>query len=167
MNRVKSGITKVVIEDTRIGLATAKLAKEKHYDAISKGSITEYITTQIDPEYPEGGGSFGWKEGELEGSEGYFRNFDDGSDYSNKNYIMYARPTQAVLAEWLRITHGIEVFVKPFFIPQLNREGRFKYHGLVMLKDCLGDCNVGTECMDEYDDAFEAALILALNMIKI
>lgn len=95
------------LEDTKIGLATAKLAKEKHYDAISKGSITEYITTQIDPEYPDGGGSFGWKAGELEGSYDYFRNNDAGSDYSNKNYIMYARPTQTVLAKWLREKHGL------------------------------------------------------------
>jgi hypothetical protein len=155
------------IEDTRIGLATAKLAKEKHYDAISKGSITEYITTQKDPEYPEGGGPFGWKKGELEGSEGYFRNFDGGSDYSNKNYIMYARPTQPVLQKWLREKHGIEVFVKPFYIPQLNREGCFKYYGLVVLKDCLGDCNASSDCKDKYEDAFEEALILALNLIKI
>lgn len=97
------------IEDTRIGLALAKFAKEKHYDAAAKGSITEYITTQKDPEYPEGGGPFGWKKGELEGSEGYFCNFDPGADYSNKNYIMYARPTQTVLAKWLRIAHGIHV----------------------------------------------------------
>lgn len=96
------------IEDTRIGLATAKLAKEKRYDAISKGSITEYLNTKIDIDYPEGGGR-GWKKGELEGSEGYFRNFDAGSDYSNKNYIMYARPTQGVLAKWLREKHGIHV----------------------------------------------------------
>jgi hypothetical protein len=154
------------IEDIRIGLALAKLAKEKHYDAISKGSITEYITTQKDPEYPEGGGSFGWKKGELEGSENYFRNFDDGSDYSNKNYIMYARPTQTVLQRWFREVYGIEVFVKPFTIPQLNRKGSINYYGLVMTVDCVGDCNASTECKDKYEDALEDALKLAFKFIK-
>jgi hypothetical protein len=154
------------IEDTRISLATAKLAKEKKFDAIVKGSITEYITTQIDPEYPEGGGSFGWKKGELEGSEGYFRNFDSGSDYSNKNFIMYARPTQTVLQRWFREIHEIEVFVKPFTIPQLNRKGSIKYYGLVMTIDCITDCVASTECKDKYEDAMEDALMLAFNFIK-
>ena len=154
------------IEDTKIGLETAKLAKEKKFDAIVKGSITEYLNTKIDPDYPEGGGSFGWKKGELEGSDGYFCNFDNGSDYSNKNFIMYARPTQTVLQRWFREIHEIEVFVKPFYIPQLNREGCFKYYGLVVLKDCLGDCNAKSDCKDKYEDAMEDALILAFKFIK-
>jgi hypothetical protein len=99
------------IEDTKIGLVTAKLCKEKKFDAIVKGSITEYLNTKIDREYPEGGGPFGYKKGELEGSEGYFRNFDPGADFSNKNYIMYARPTQSVLQRWLREVHNIQVYV--------------------------------------------------------
>ena len=147
------------IEDTRIGLATAKLAKEKRYDAISKGSITEYITTQIDPEYPEGGGPFGWKKGELEGSEGYFRNFDAGSDYSNKNYIMYARPTQSVFQKWLRVKHGIHVEI------YCNASG----WGYILTK-----LN-GTTIKEIDDDVFfetaeiacEVGLVEALNMIKI
>lgn len=155
------------IEDTKVGLATAKLLKEKKFDAIVKGSITEYITTQIDPENPEEDGPFGWKAGELEGSEDYFRNFDAGSDYSNKNYTMYARPTQTVLQRWLREKHSIEVFVKPFYIPQLSREGCFKYYGLVILKECITDCNASSDCKDKYEDAFEEALVLALNLLKI
>jgi hypothetical protein len=154
------------IEDTRISLVTAKLAKEKHYDAISKGSITEYITTQIDPENPEEDGPFGWKAGELEGSNDYFRNFDAGSDYSNKNYTMYARPTQTVLQRWFREIHEIEVFVKPFTIPQLNRKGSIKYYGLVMTIDCVTDCVASTECKDKYEDALEDALKLAFKFIK-
>jgi hypothetical protein len=100
------------IEDTKIGLATAKLCKEKKFDAVAKGSITEYITTQKDPEYPEGGGSFGWEKGELEGDEGYFCNFDSGSDYSNKNYTMYARPTQTVFQRWFREIHSIIITIE-------------------------------------------------------
>ena len=39
---------KKTIEDIKIGLALAKLAKEKKFDAIVKGSITEYLNTKID-----------------------------------------------------------------------------------------------------------------------
>lgn len=146
------------IEDTRIGLATAKLCKEKKFDAIVKGSITEYITTQIDPEFPEGGGPFGWKAGELQGSEDYFRNFDAGSDYSNKNYTMYARPTQTVLAKWLRMAHGIHVEI------YCNASG----WGYILTK-----LN-GTTIKEIEDDVFfetpeiacEKGLEIALNMIK-
>jgi hypothetical protein len=153
------------IEDTKISLETAKLCKEKKFDAIVKGSITEYLNTKIDPDYPEGGGSFGWKKGELEGSDGYFCNFDNGSDYSNKNFTMYARPTQSVLQRWFREIHGIEVFVKPFLIPQLNREGSFKYYGLVVTINCVAECDKGTECKDKYEDALEDALKLAFKLI--
>lgn len=158
MKTLKSNSNKIAIVDTRIGLALAKLAKEKKCDAISKGSITEYITTKIDKDYPEGGGSFGWKKGELEGDEGYFRNFDSGSDYSNKNYIMYARPTQTVLAKWLREKHGIHVEI------YCNASG----WGYILTK-----LN-GTTIKEIMDDVFfetaeiacEKGLELALNMIK-
>ena len=159
MKTIKTDSNKIAITDTRIGLALAKLAKEKHYDAISKGSFTEYITTKIDPEYPEGGGSFGWKKGELEGSEDYFRNFDDGSDYSNKNYIMYARPTQAVLAEWLRITHGIHVEI------YCNASGwgyiLTKLNGTT-IKEIMDDI-----FFEDHDIAKEKGLEVALNLIKV
>jgi predicted GIY-YIG superfamily endonuclease len=82
------------------------------------------------------------------------------------NKYLYA-PTQSVLAKWLREVHGIEVYVKPFYIPQLSREGCFKYYGLVTLKECIADCSVSSECKDKYEDAFEEALVLGLNMIKI
>jgi hypothetical protein len=146
------------LEDTRIGLATAKLAKEKRYDAISKGSITEYQTTRKDPEYPEGGGPFGWTKGELEGSNDYFRNFDQGSDYSNKNYTMYARPTQTVLAKWLREKHGIHVEI------YCNASG----WGYILTK--LNGTTI-KEIMDDVffesaEVAMEVGLVEALNMIK-
>jgi len=112
------------------------------------------------------------------------RGFDEECDYlwgvvdgyegqhkwTNINHLcnerQFSAPTQAFLQEWLREKHGIEVFVKPFVIPQLNKKGSIKYHGLVMTVDCIGDCNVGTECKDKYEDAFEDALVLALNLLK-
>jgi hypothetical protein len=76
-------------------------------------------------------------------------------------------PTQSLLQKWLREKHEIEAFVKPFTIPQLNRRGSIKYYGLVMMVDCIGDCNTSTECKDIYEDAFEEALLLALNLITL
>ena len=83
----------------------------------------------------------------------------------NTNKYLYA-PTQSLLQRWFRETHEIEVFVKPFTIPQLNRKGSIKYYGLVMTVDCVGDCNASTECKDKYEDALEEALKLALNLLK-
>ena len=141
------------IEDTRIGLALAKLAKEKRYDAISKGSITEYNKTRIDPEYPEGGGPFGYKKGELEGSEGYFRNFDPGADYSNKNYTMYARPTQSVLQRWLREKHGLILWVEFTGVEDL----KWVYIIYGGEKGFVGN---------SYEECLEAGLMKALTLIK-
>jgi hypothetical protein len=79
----------------------------------------------------------------------------------------FSAPTQDFLAKWLREIHGIEAFVKPFVIPQLNKKGSIKYYGLVLTVDCIGDCNAATECKDKYEDAMEEALVLALNKITV
>jgi hypothetical protein len=92
----------------------------------------------------------------------------DGTLISNEyKYSTFScvAPTQTELQKWFREKHEIEVFVKPFTIPQLNRRGSIKYYGLVMTIDCITDCNASTECKDKYEDAMEDALVLALNMI--
>ena len=165
------------IEDMKIGLATAKLAKEKKFDAIVQGSITEYLNTKIDPDYPEGGGR-GWKKGELEGDYGYFRNFDDGADYSNKNYTMYARPTQSVLARWLRDIHGIQVYAVSGTLSG-TVDGARKYKDYVahvcvassrdnevgrVVKTAINDAR--DEEFQTYEEAMEVGLQYALNLLK-
>lgn len=149
------------IKDQKISLETAKLAKEKKFDAIVCGSITEYLTTQTDPEYPEGGGSFGWKKGELEISNDYFRNFDTGSDYSNKNYTMYARPTQAVLARWLREAHNIQVYVN-----SQTKDGNGKYRDYVAHVNNREINDARDEEFQTYEEALEVGLVIALGDIK-
>jgi hypothetical protein len=89
----------------------------------------------------------------------------DNCNHSN-NSEQFSAPFQTELQDWLREKHQIEVFVKPFFIPQINKEGYFKYYGMYVTKNCVGDCDKATECKDKYEDAFEEALILALNSIK-
>ena len=76
-------------------------------------------------------------------------------------------PTQSLLQKWLREIHEIEVSVKVFYSPQLNREGSFKYWGMYTTKNCVGDCDKATECKDKYENAFEEALVLALNKITV
>jgi hypothetical protein len=114
------------ITDQRISLETAKLLKAKKFDVIVKGSIVEYITTQIEPENPEEEGPFGWKKGELEFDEGYFRNFDSGADFSNKNYTMYAMPTQSVVQRWLREKH--KIYVEVYVRNPSNPKFGYDYH---------------------------------------
>lgn len=91
--------------------------------------------------------------------------------WDNVNHLcnekQFSAPTQTELQSWFRKVHGLEVYVKPFYIPQLKREGCFKYYGMVLGKEHVVDCIASSECCDVYEDAFEKALVLALNMIKI
>jgi len=150
---------KIIIREEKISLVTAKLAKEKRFDAIVQGSITEYLNTKIDKEYPEGGGH-GWKKGDLEGDDGYFRNFDDGADYSNKNYTMYARPTQAVLARWLREVHNIQVYVSS---QTVNGNGKYRDYVAHVNNREINDAR--DEEFQTYEEAMEVGLLIALEEI--
>jgi hypothetical protein len=102
---------KIDITDEIITIETARLAKQKNFDVFTRTYYCEYLTTKIDPEYPEGGGAFGWTKGEIEIGDFYIRNNDSGSDTSNKNYIMYARPTQSILQRWLREVKKIDIII--------------------------------------------------------
>jgi len=111
------------MKDERITLETAKILKEKNFNIWVYGSITEYVKTQKDPEYPEGGGPFGWEKGERDiQPTNYFCNNHGGCDYSNKKYKMYAAPTQSLVARWLREVHEIFVFVnyRSFGVKECN-----------------------------------------------
>jgi len=92
--------------EQKILLETARLAKDRGYDYATMGSYTVYLVDQIDP---EGGGAFSMTKGEVETDNQYFINGDKRIDYSNKNYIMYAAPTQTLLAKWLRETKEIHI----------------------------------------------------------
>jgi hypothetical protein len=132
------------MEEQLVSYETARLAKEKGFK--------ESMNNCYDPECFEVNHVFKyWDE--------YFCSTE------NRRKRLLNAPTQALLQRWFREVHGIEVFVKPFYIPQLSREGCFKYYGLVVLKDCVSDCNALSECKDKYEDAFEDALKLAFKSI--
>ena len=100
--------------DDRITIETARLAKERGFNLLVKGSYSEYLIDQVDPDYLEGGGPFSMTKGEIERDDSWFKNgSNNGGDYSNENYTMYARPTQEELHKWLRDTYGVYVDVKP------------------------------------------------------
>jgi hypothetical protein len=90
------------LQDEKITLETAKLAKEKGFHVPVDGSYVEYHKTRK--------GDDGYKKGDVEIEPMYFANDWSETDYSNSNYTMYARPTQALLARWLREVHGIQVY---------------------------------------------------------
>lgn len=97
------------MQDQRITVETAKLAKEKGYNVFGYGSYTEYLINQVDPDYPEGDGSFSMTRGEVVFDNTYFKNNYSETDYSCESYQMYAAPTQTLLAKWLREVHGIHI----------------------------------------------------------
>ena len=84
--------------DEKITIETARLAKQKDFNIMVRDSFIEYLTTKIGNEFSNSIGAFGWTKGEIEASDSfYFRNNDNSCDTTNKNYIMYARPTQSMI----------------------------------------------------------------------
>jgi len=134
------------MEEQLISFDTAKLAKEKGY--------FESPNKCYDPKCLDINHIYDW----------WTERF-----YSTPERIqrLLLAPTQSLLQKWLREVHKIEVFVKVFYSPQLNREGSFMYWGMYSTKNCIGDCDKSTECKYKYEDAFEEALVLALNKITV
>jgi hypothetical protein len=141
------------MNDERITLETAKLAKKKRFDVAVFGSYVEYLKDQIDPEYPEGGGPFSMVKGEIEENNDYFKNGDKNHDYTNKNYSCYARPTQALLARWLREKHGLILCVIYTNVPGIKWGYDIYGRGVIYVGN-------------SYEECLEAGLIEALKLIK-
>ena len=89
--------------------------------------------------------------------------------WDNVNHLcndkQFSAPTHSELQQWFREKHEIEVYVKPFYFPQLNRKGRFQYVGMI-LKPEQPLCVAHTEWCEKYEKAFEEVLVLALNLIE-
>lgn len=147
------------LENERITLKTAKLAKEKGYHVAGYGCYTEYLVNKKDPEYPEGGGPFSMKKGEVEyDGSFYFMNDHPAADNSNKNYKQYAAPIQTLLARWIREAHGIHIEI------YCNASG----WGYILTK--LNGTTI-QEIMDDVffksnEEALEVGLVEALKRIK-
>lgn len=148
------------MKDERITLETAKLAKAKNFNEFVNGSYTEYLVDQIDPEYPEGGGPFGMKKGEVEFDSSYIRNNDKNSDLTCKSYACYSAPTQSLLQRWLREVHNIQVHCH-----SNTKDGKGKYRDYVAYINERAINDPRDEEFDAYESALEVGLQVALEMI--
>lgn len=145
-----------------ISLVTAKILKEKNFNIGVYGSYTHYLKTR-----KHDNPSFAYKKGEIGYSRDYFVN-NGGSDFSNKNYLMCAAPSQSILQHWLREEHGIVIGIHM----QLYEEGSAKtirlekekyYSWIVNLAD--HDAYNSFEDCETYEEAVEVGILEALNLI--
>lgn len=148
------------MKDERITLETAKLAKAKNFNEFVQGSYTEYLVDKTDPEYPEGGGPFGMKKGEVEFDSSYIRNNDKNSDLTCKSYACYSAPTQSLLQRWLREIHNIQVYC---YSHTKNGEGKYRDYVVYVNDNVLNDPR--DEDYQTYEEALEVGLQFALEMI--
>jgi len=159
------------LQDERITLETAKLAKEKGNHVAGYGFYTEYLVNKKDKEYPEGGGPFSMKRGEVEFDDSYFMNDHPAADNSNKNYKQYAAPTQALLARWLREAHGIQVYaVSGTLSGTVDGARKYKDYVVHVCVASSRDNEVGrvvqtavNDARDEEFQTYEAALEFGLR----
>jgi len=147
-----------MFKEQRVTFETAKLLKGKVFNVGVHGCYTEYLVTQVDPEYPNGGGPFGMTAGEVTLDSDYMVNNHNGIDYSCKTYIRYAAPTQSLLQRWLREEHKIDIFLGK------GGEDGSKYHaeditkgGVIVIED--------SEMFPTYEEALEKGLQEALKLI--
>jgi hypothetical protein len=156
-----------MFKDEVISLETAKLAKEKQFRVGVKGEYTEYHTTQIDEEYPEGGGPFSMTKGEVTYDDSFFINDEKMCDISNEHYTIYAAPTQSLLAKWLRDVHDIQVYAYSHTIRNANpKMGTAKYKDYVAHVNEKEINDARDEEYQTYEAALEAGLKYALNTLK-
>ena len=133
--------------DDLISLKTAKLLKKIGFKCYVIHNVTEYVKTQKH-ENP----FFRMTKGELEYERRYFAN-DSEADFSNDYYKMYALPSQAALAKWLRVVHNIHV------LPQGGIDER--HYCWVSSPFGGWDSNFTTK----YEKAYEDGLYYALKLI--
>lgn len=155
------------MEKVRINYNTARLLKKCGFNEIINGFYCEYQITQIDPEYPEGGGPFGMTKGEIE--------LIDMSDYNsnlkdNETYHVCSAPTQDELFNWLRLNHNMHVIPYPILHLKNNveietEEKDFEYTYYFYVKGISQYVTVD-ETFDTYEKAFESGLFNALSLLK-
>jgi hypothetical protein len=151
------------MKEERISLVTAKILKEKNFTEEVYGSYTEYIKS-----HKSDNPSFNYRKGEIEISGDYFTN-NGHCDFSNKNYIMYAAPTQSFLQRWLREEHGIVIGIHLQLHTDETKTIRLEkekyYSWIVNLRD--REAYNSFEDCDSYEEAVEIGLLEALNIITL
>lgn len=151
------------MKEQHILLPTAKLLLEKGFDEFTCGSLTKYLKTQKDNEYPNGGGPFSMTKGEIEYENGYFKN--SSFDRKNKSYQIYSAPTQTIVQKWLRDTHKLHIEIV------LGHDEKETWYDFYVYKIELGydddfiadSCNMDGD--NSYENCLETALQEALKLI--
>jgi hypothetical protein len=148
------------MKDERITIETAKLLKTKNFDIFVDSCFIEYLKNKKDSEYPEGGGPFSMTKGEIEIDYCAFKNGFGGTDLTNKNYVMYARPTQSRVARWLREIHNIQVYS---YSNTKNGDGVYRDYVVHVNEKSINDAR--DEEFQTYEEGMEVGLQVALEMI--
>lgn len=138
--------------DTLVTFETAKLAKEKRFDAGMGWNEYYYDPTKnnvlihgSDKYYPMGINPENMGEETLEQKE-----------FSIWEKRLIKAPTQSLLQKWCREVHGIDVFI------QKSPNGKlYDWY----LEDEYGHYLEATEAFDTYEEALEAGLFEALTLL--
>lgn len=164
------------MDESKIALTTAKLAKERGFDEMVEGYWVEYLVDNIDPDYPEGGGAFSMTKGETEVIDFWAKN----SSFKNEDsYACYSCPTLYMLQKWLRDEHDMHVTPYMCNLTEVNKDvwrccvdkirfsGHPKHHTVQYSLTVDGKQGSKLILFDTYEEALGEGLRYALKMIKI
>jgi hypothetical protein len=150
------------MKEQLINFETAKLAKLKGFNVYVEHMQT-YFSHEMWDKYLYPNSDIG----DFQYSETAKRTKDIGFAL-NENYPVpfyepyYMCPTQSFLQKWLREVHGIQVYV---YSHTKNGKGEYRDYVAYVNETAINDAR--DEDFQSYEEALEAGLVKALNMIKI
>jgi hypothetical protein len=148
--------------DSRIKLDTAIIAKAKNFDAWVDLCYVQYKKSYVYDSAPEHLESH--KEDDVYIEKISHINGASNMDLSNNLYVVYARPTQALLQKWLREVHNIRVY------PTQKIAGDFGFEIYIKNEENPAGSpfkrvSYFTQHFNSYEEAIEKGLQEALNLI--
>lgn len=139
------------MEDQKVILSTAKLAKKVGFEIGVRGIYTEYLKTQ-----KSDNPSFQMTKGEVEFDNSAYIINNSLGDLSNKSYTSYAAPTQSLLQKWLRDVKKLHIQVEHCNKPLMDK-WIFELSRIPTGMIYMWDKDKSTQ-YDTYEDALEAGL---------
>lgn len=131
-----------IMIDRVISFETAILAKEKGFPQIRLDDVKNHYN----------------EHGNLNGTILFAKQYIKDNKLSGKSCFMnsYVAPTQSLLQKWIRENYGIDLWVEKYPNDKI-------YHPQCPMRDNPN----GIGYFHTYEDALEAVLVIALNLIKI
>ena len=156
------------MEERLIALKTAKLAKEKGFEALLTTAYTEKGVLYNDGEIKlsKGHQSVGSPYGQYTVDDIHVSYFQ--MDNSTDDFIL--APTQSLLQKWLREKHNIHINIIAFDDYELNQI--LWHEEVIIMNKTIIDVDdewitlCGSEFYHSYEENLEYALVEALNNIK-